>query len=91
MTGTNQQALAAQAALAFQMMACMAAMTVAAQNQPYVATPESAAKTRAALYGEGLRNVPGPRKPKAKKLTADEQIKANAAKLGYVNGRFVGC
>lgn len=89
MTGTNNTA-AFQAAL-FAQMACMAAMVVAAQNQPYVATPESAAKTRAALYGEGLRNVPGPRKPKARKLTADEQIKANAAKLGYRNGRFVGC
>ena len=88
MSVTNQQALAAQACIC--MVAMMALTAVAQQGQPYAATPESAAKTRAALYGEGLRNVPSPRSEKPRKLTADEQIKAKAAQLGYRNGKFVG-
>lgn len=88
MTGTNNQALAAQAALC--LMAMMTMTAIAQQGQPYVATPESAAKTQQALRAAGMTNVPGPRSEKPRKLTADEQIKANAAKLGYRNGKFVG-
>jgi hypothetical protein len=59
--------------------------------RPYTPTDESASATRRELGAMGVTNVPGPRKVK---LTAaqrrDLEAKAQAERMGFVGGRFVG-